>query len=144
MFRKSFPNLCLVSFKLLLHLLLLEWEMVRSPVYSGWLCSFLSESEAAWSCQQAQRRLHGLWTCLVGCGCCSVVLSICCRGMSQETSADNACCPLFTLTRRGVKSAGAAQSQLRCLHHLAFSFQVQRVPPYGASCFLTLRHLSLA
>lgn len=146
MFRKNFPNLCLVSFKLLLHLLLLEWEIVRSPVYSSWLCSFFSESETAWSYQQAQRRLHGHWTYLMDDGCCSVVLSIHCRGMSQEVlPAENVCCPLFTLTRRGVQECWSSTVIAQVsVHHLSFSFQVQCVPPYGASCSLILRHLSLA
>lgn len=46
---------------------------------------------------------------------CSVLLSIHCRGMSQETlPAESIRCPLFTWQGEKHRSAGAAQSQLRC------------------------------
>lgn len=146
MFRRNFPNLCLVSFKLFLHLLLLEWEIMRSPVYSSWLCWFLSESETPWICQQAQRggcMDFGLtwWTVGAAVWYCPYAA----EGCPKRLPAENVCCPLFTLTRREVQECWSSTITPQVsVHHLSFSFQVQRVPPYGASCFLILRHLGLA
>lgn len=126
MFRKNFPNLCLVSFKWLPHLLLLEWETVRSPVYSSWLCLFLSESETAWSCQQAQRRdcmdfRLPSWTVGAALWYCPYAAEGCPKTSSCRK------CVLSLVYPDKERSAEAAQSQLRCLCTtcpLAFRYSV--------------------